>query len=134
MEKKNYTNGEITVSWEPKKCIHSANCLRFGNNVFDPKRRPWIDLSLSNTEHIIDTVQKCPSGALSFFHNEKKADNPSISPEFIIEILPDGPIICKNSVTINHSDGTKEIRTGVTALCRCGLSENKPFCDGSHKK
>jgi uncharacterized Fe-S cluster protein YjdI len=38
--KKEYTNGEITVVWEARKCIHSANCVRNNPNVFQPKQKP----------------------------------------------------------------------------------------------
>jgi CDGSH-type Zn-finger protein len=56
------------------------------------------------------------------------------SPVVNIEIKPGGPILIKSTVTIKHVDGAEEIKTGVTALCRCGASANKPFCDGAHKK
>lgn len=51
-----------------------------------------------------------------------------------IEIEPNGPIIITTACTIQHSDGRKEIKSGTTKLCRCGVSGNKPFCDDSHKK
>ena len=60
-----YPNGEITVIWKPDICIHSGICARGLPGVFDPKRRPWIDMSQAKTQQIIEQVKKCPSGALS---------------------------------------------------------------------
>jgi uncharacterized Fe-S cluster protein YjdI len=68
--KKEYSNGEVTVVWEPGKCIHSGNCVRNNPEVFQPKEKPWIKIEASSTEKIIDTVNKCPSGALTFFRNK----------------------------------------------------------------
>ena len=68
--KKEYTNGEITVVWEAGKCIHSANCVRNNPTVFQPKEKPWIKIDASSSEKIMETVNKCPSGALTFYRNK----------------------------------------------------------------
>jgi uncharacterized Fe-S cluster protein YjdI len=67
-----YTNGEITIVWKPDVCIHSGICARGLAGVFDPRRKPWIDMSQSDTEKIMEQVKKCPSGALSYFVNEEE--------------------------------------------------------------
>lgn len=67
--KKEYTNGEITVVWQPGKCIHSGNCVRNSPEVFQPKETPWIKIDASSSDKIIETVKKCPSGALSYYKN-----------------------------------------------------------------
>ena len=64
MEKR-YTNGEITVVWKPDICIHSGICARGLPLVFDPRRRPWIDMQHADTATIEKQVAACPSGALS---------------------------------------------------------------------
>ena len=69
--KKEYTNGEVTVVWQSGKCIHSGICVRNNPDVFQPKEKPWIKINGSSTEKIIEAVQKCPSGALTFYKNEK---------------------------------------------------------------
>ena len=66
-----YSNGEITVVWKPDVCIHSGVCFRGLPAVFDPRRRPWIVIENGDTEAISRQVEKCPSGALSFFINEE---------------------------------------------------------------
>ncbi len=68
--KKEYTNGEVTIVWQSGKCIHSANCVKNNPDVFRPKEQPWIKIDGSSTDKIIETVQKCPSGALTFYKNE----------------------------------------------------------------
>jgi uncharacterized Fe-S cluster protein YjdI len=67
-----YINGEVTVVWKPKVCIHSTVCWKGLIEVFNPKEKPWIKMDGAATERIIEQVRKCPSGALSFFMN---ADN-----------------------------------------------------------
>lgn len=64
MEKR-YTNGEITVVWKPDVCTHSGNCARGLRAVFDPARRPWIDMTQADSATIRAQVAQCPSGALS---------------------------------------------------------------------
>lgn len=68
-EIKEYSNGEITVLWEAKKCIHSANCVRNLSQVFQPKEKPWIKIDNATGKEIANAVSKCPSGALSIKTN-----------------------------------------------------------------
>ena len=63
---KRYTNGEITVIWQPSLCVHSGICARGLPRVFDPRRRPWVVLDHADTATIVNQVESCPSGALSF--------------------------------------------------------------------
>jgi uncharacterized Fe-S cluster protein YjdI len=64
MEKR-YSNGEITVVWKPEICAHSGICARGLPPVFDPKRKPWIELEHAESARIAEQVRACPSGALS---------------------------------------------------------------------
>lgn len=66
---KEYTNGEITVVWQPRMCAHSGVCARGLSSVFQPKEKPWIKIDGATTEEIKNTIDKCPSGALSYFMN-----------------------------------------------------------------
>ncbi len=63
---KRYSNGEITVVWQPSLCIHCGFCARGLPKVFDPSRRPWVILDGFATETIVNQVNACPSDALSF--------------------------------------------------------------------
>jgi uncharacterized Fe-S cluster protein YjdI len=62
---KEYSNGEITIVWQPSKCAHSGNCVKHLSSVFQPKSQPWIKMENATTAEITATVAKCPSGALS---------------------------------------------------------------------
>jgi uncharacterized Fe-S cluster protein YjdI len=65
MEKKLYSNGEITIVWQPSKCTHSGICVKTLPHVYNVNERPWIKLENATTQELIDQVNKCPSGALS---------------------------------------------------------------------
>ncbi|MGC4058486.1 MAG: (4Fe-4S)-binding protein [Chitinophagaceae bacterium] len=145
---KHYSNGEVTIVWQNEKCIHSTVCWKNSTglpDVFNPKDRPWIKPEAAETAAIIEQVKKCPSGALSFFMNADVAQNaapkaPETQPETqvqsetIIELAPKGPLMVYGNVVIKDADGNETRKSKVTALCRCGASANKPFCDGSHTK
>lgn len=131
---KKYTNGEITVIWKPGKCIHSKNCFTGLPGVFDPKKRPWINIQGDSTINIINQVNNCPSGALSYLSNSTNKENVK-EPDFqdiVIEAKPNGPLFVYGNIKIKKADGTLSEKNNVTAFCRCGNSKNKPFCDGSH--
>ncbi len=61
---KEYSNGEVTIVWEPQACVHSGICARGLPSVFKPKERPWVRLNAANTETLIGQVKQCPTGAL----------------------------------------------------------------------
>lgn len=65
-----FTNGEITVTYEPKRCVHAEKCAKGLSEVFRTSVIPWIDLDAAPTEMIVQQVQKCPSGALAFSYCE----------------------------------------------------------------
>ena len=69
--KKEYTNGEVTIVWQSGKCIHSGNCVRNNPKVFKPKEKPWITMEASTTAEIISAIDKCPSGALTYYGNRE---------------------------------------------------------------
>ncbi len=131
---KEYTNGEVTVVWQPKKCIHSAICKNGLFEVFNPKARPWINIQGAESERISAQVRKCPSGALSI-KDDKQNNTKNMSEQSNTEIvvLKNGPLMLKGSLSIKYKDGKEETQKEVY-LCRCGQSENKPYCDGAHKK
>ena len=137
---KNYSNKDITIVWKPDVCIHSTICWKGMLEVFNPRARPWIRMENSSTEKIIEQVRKCPSGALSYFMNEAVAaeTNDAVIAESAkvlkIEVTPNGPYLINAECLIVHSDGREETKTGTVALCRCGASANKPYCDGSHRQ
>ena len=75
MMQKKYSNEEITVIWKPGLCQHSTRCWKGLINVFDPRKKHWINMNADTTERIIEQVKKCPSGALSHLPNPKTDTN-----------------------------------------------------------
>lgn len=133
---KEYTNDEIVVCWEPKKCIHSRNCVKGLPEVFDRAKRPWINMAGASSEEIMKVIDRCPSGALSYRRVGDKstdtvqAQEPSAGAS--IKVVKKGPLLVEGSCRLIDRDG-KEIKScGPFALCRCGGSKRKPFCDGTH--
>lgn len=134
---KKYSNSEITITWEPDKCIHSREC--FGNlmKVFDPRKRPWINIDGATSEEIMNTIDKCPSKALAYYKNDSPQDTSTTEAtedSVKIKLLVNGPIEFNGECVIVDKDGNESFKSGKFFLCRCGSSNNKPFCDGSHRK
>ncbi|MBN8783467.1 MAG: (4Fe-4S)-binding protein [Terrimonas ferruginea] len=130
-----YTNGEVTVVWKPAACIHSKVCWQAATGlpeVFDPRRKPWIIMDNAGTARIVDQVKKCPSGALSFYYNNETDASAEVTTETRVEVVADGPLMVYGNLTVKDKTGQEEKKFRVTAFCRCGYSQNKPYCDGSH--
>lgn len=135
---KHYTNGEITIVWKPAMCIHSTKCWKGAAglmDVFNPMVKPWIKPEGASSERIIAQIGQCPSGALSYFHNEQPA-SPEQEPNStqIVEVLQNGPLLVYGNITVKDKDGNETPKNNVTAFCRCGQSGEKPYCDGSHAR
>ncbi len=67
---KEYSNGEITVKWQPKVCQHAAICVKTLPKVYNPKATPWIAVDNASTEELKNQISQCPSGALSYITNK----------------------------------------------------------------
>jgi uncharacterized Fe-S cluster protein YjdI len=132
---KEYTNGEVTVVWKPSVCIHSALCFKGLPPVFDPRKRPWVTPQGGTTAQITAQVDKCPSGALSYYHNAQLEEPTKVvDAETIVEVSANGPLLVYGNVKIRDAAGNEVVKNKVTAFCRCGASANKPYCDGTHNK
>ncbi len=127
---KRYTNDEVTVVWQPAKCIHSKKCFHALPAVFNPENRPWIQLEGTSSDDITAQVKRCPSGALSIEGDQEK----SAAEPVTLSVTKGGPLLLNGAVVITTPDGEHIQKEGMTALCRCGASANKPYCDGSHSK
>ena len=139
---KEYSNGEVTIVWKPDICMHSGNCFRGLNEVFDPRKRPWVTPDGITSNKIVEQIKKCPSGALSYYMNKdgpavnndipvvEKKDNVAIT----IEPSVNGPLLVHGNIELKDQQGAITKKSNITAFFRCGGSNNKPFCDGTHKK
>jgi CDGSH-type Zn-finger protein/uncharacterized Fe-S cluster protein YjdI len=125
--------GGFAVYWEPKLCNHTGNCFRGLPEVFQPQNRPWVLVDAASEDKIAAVVTTCPTGALHFERFDGGPQEPQPD-ETTIEARPNGPFHVRGRVRIVSSGG-KVIREDTrVALCRCGHSENKPFCDGTHRR
>ncbi|MBI9054893.1 MAG: (4Fe-4S)-binding protein [Bacteroidales bacterium] len=129
---KEYSNGEVTIVWKPNLCIHSTNCIKGLPEVFDMNKRPWINADGSTSDKIINQVRKCPSGALSFYMNTKKQKGEQNMSNVKVDLMENGPILVNGKIELKNSKGEAIPCENTVALCRCGGSKNKPFCDGTH--
>ncbi len=131
--KKEYTNGELTIVWKPEMCIHAAICVQTLPRVYNPAAKPWITIGDANTEELKAQINKCPSSALSYFmNNEDYNVSESKSFETEIEVLPNGPLLVHGQLKVIDKDGNVDVKDNTTAFCRCGASNNKPYCNGAH--
>jgi uncharacterized Fe-S cluster protein YjdI len=154
---KRYKNKDITVYWKPSACVHASYCYRELIEVFDPSRRPWVDMEGASTEKIIEVVNLCPTDALTWKWNDD-AKNEAVGrdqvnhikfrrPELLeiinrieeeqpvsVKIMVDGPIVLKGNFTLVYDETRREVQEGIISLCRCGASDHMPFCDGRHRK
>jgi len=126
-----YSNSQITVTFDPNLCIHAARCLWGLPEVFDVGRRKWIEPDAAQPGEIANTIERCPSGALQYEFADGTLELPDREP--VARAQRDGPLYVRGEITIVDAEGG-EIANGTRfALCRCGQSANKPFCDNSHR-
>jgi CDGSH-type Zn-finger protein len=130
--RKDYTGKEITVHDNRRICSHAAECLRNLESVFRLGERPWINADGAALESIIETVKKCPSGALSYsVKGVETRDQVERKP--LVMVGKNGPYHVTGGVEL---EGVDNWAIGASkehyVLCRCGASSNKPFCDGTH--
>src|SRR3954451_24846707 len=129
--KKEYATDEIVVEWEPRLCYHSQNCVRSLPQVFDEARRPWITADAASADDVEAAVARCPSGSLRSRRIGVPLAAARQRPE--VRASENGPLLVSGGVRIVDAEGTVLFEGERAALCRCGESGNKPFCDGTHK-
>ena len=134
MEEKIFTyEGEtLTVTYDLKRCIHAARCVHGLPDVFDPNRKPWVEVNNATPDALKSVIEECPTGALKY--QEHGTDTETKTTPCSISVSPDGPIYMKGTIVINTDSGEPIREEARAAFCRCGASKNKPFCDGAHSK
>ncbi len=130
-KRRRYENDRIAITFSPRRCIHAAECGSNLSAVFDAGRKPWINPDGGEPNEIADTIRKCPSGALQY---ERKDAEPGEAPDArnTVRAVKNGPVYVRGNLEILSADGELVHRDTRLALCRCGDSGNKPFCDNTH--
>jgi CDGSH-type Zn-finger protein/uncharacterized Fe-S cluster protein YjdI len=118
---------QISIEFEARRCIHSRFCVLWQPQVYQANvQGPWIHPAADTVEAIVAVAHNCPSGAIRYRRLDGGPDerSPAVN---LIYIRENGPLAVRAEIVINGN------RIGYRAtLCRCGASQNKPFCDGSH--
>jgi len=127
-----YPGDDVVVTWEGDLCIHIGECGRAKGDLFVTGRKPWCDPNLSSHDEVEEICERCPTGALSAqFADGSHVETPD--PENTVHVAYNGPLFVRGDLAI---DGASDDVPGLkyrAALCRCGASSNKPFCDNSHE-
>ena len=120
-----HTAPGVTVFYDRGRCLHFAECVRGLPQVFDVKKRPWIQPENASADEVAEVVRRCPSGALHYRLEEGPPEQPEQPTQ--VEFVSNGPINLRGDLSIEVSAGRmREVRA---SLCRCGRTENEPFCD-----
>jgi CDGSH-type Zn-finger protein/uncharacterized Fe-S cluster protein YjdI len=128
-----YRGEAINVTYDVHRCIHAEECVNRLGQVFDMNKRPWVQPDQATPEQIAETISHCPTGALHY----ERLDGGSaegIPVVNTIVLVEDGPVYLSGNLVIQNTDGEEVYTDTRLALCRCGVAENKPFCDNSHQK
>jgi CDGSH-type Zn-finger protein/uncharacterized Fe-S cluster protein YjdI len=126
-----YESDELRVTWSSARCIHYAACVRGLNAVFNPDAKPWIQPDKASVDAVLEAVSRCPTGALHAEVKQGKTPPETFDYNEMV-VSQDGPLYCRGSLQLQMPDGM--VVDTRMALCRCGASSHKPYCDGSHAK
>jgi len=126
-----YAGDKIIVRYDVKRCIHAEECVHGLPVVFKRNERRWIQPEGATADEIAAVVMRCPTGALHFERNDEGRPE-TISDENVIRVSPNGPLYIHGDIVLTSPDGSIILEDTRVALCRCGASKNKPFCDNSH--
>ena len=129
---RSYEGKGIIAHWEPSLCIHVAACIRALPETFVPDARPWIAIDTATAEEIQAAILQCPTGALRYTRTDGQ---PQEQPDIPTTVQPrlNGPLFVRGEVeVVDAQERTTRIAARL-ALCRCGASRNKPYCDLSHR-
>ena len=127
-----YEGEKANVVWDGRLCIHVGECGRSDDELCAGGRRPWCQPDLVPLGRVAEVVARCPTGALT-----QKIDGNTVEetpdPENTVHVANHGPLYLRGELQIQ---GAADDMPGVkvrAALCRCGESKNKPFCDNTHE-
>lgn len=127
-----YRGNDAEVDWDGRLCIHIGECGRAEGELFVGGRKPWCQPDLVPVENVLEVVKRCPTGALSL---RRKDGGPveTAAEENTVTVANNGPLYVRGKLKV---DGAPADAPGLqfrAALCRCGKSKNKPYCDNTHE-
>ncbi|MES0489013.1 MAG: thiamine pyrophosphate-dependent enzyme [Leptospirales bacterium] len=125
-----YKGEKITIRDNRGICSHAGFCTSGLPSVWRSGVEPWIDANGATPDEIKGIIHKCPSGALAYEEAGKIETSFHELPE--IQVLRDGPYSVRGNIALENEELPEGVGSEHYALCRCGKSRNKPFCDGTH--
>lgn len=129
-----YHTPEIAITFDPNLCIHSAVCIRGLPVVFDVSRADWVRPGAASADAVQALVARCPSGALQAVRAGQVPERTPAVGGPTVTFQSDGPVLIRGALDLTLPTGVKERREGSVAVCRCGQTQNDPWCDGSHSR
>ncbi|MCA9604775.1 MAG: CDGSH iron-sulfur domain-containing protein [Myxococcales bacterium] len=127
-----YEGEQRDVTWDGRLCIHIGECGRSEGELFVGGRDPWCQPDLGTAEDVQDVVERCPTGALVHLRKDGRVLETAPAENTVV-VANHGPLYVRGDLAI---EGAPDDAPGLrfrAALCRCGASKNKPFCDNSHE-
>ncbi len=125
-----YKGKNITINDNRGICAHIGHCTDDFPSIFRMKTEPWIDPDAEDKDSVINATRNCPSGALSYSLDHELHNSVEREPAIIVS--KDGPYFVQGGISFEDPNGDVTESPEHYALCRCGGSKNKPFCDGTH--
>jgi len=125
-----YAGKGITIFDNRALCAHAGHCTDGLASVSRMRSEPWIDADGAPVQDIIDTIRRCPSGALSYAIDGVEAAPVERAP--MVTVSANGPYEITGGIELMGVKQGAGASSEHYTLCRCGASKNKPFCDGSH--
>jgi CDGSH-type Zn-finger protein len=129
-QRDDYAGQSITIHDNRSLCAHSGRCTDNLAKVFKLGTEPWIDPDGDTAEEIARVVSMCPSGALGYSIEGTENRDRGGDPQVIL--APNGPYVIVGGADLEGTELPKGGTPDRLALCRCGQSQNKPFCSGKH--
>ncbi len=128
-----YPGEAADVSWHGRLCIHIGECGRAQGDLFVGGRKPWCQPDAAPNDEVEEVVLRCPTGALTYdFADGSRAE--TADTDNTVQVAYNGPLFVRGDLDIEGAPTDAPGLKFRAALCRCGQSKNKPFCDNSHEK
>lgn len=127
-----YVGSSVDVQWDGRLCIHVGECGRSQGALFESGRDPWCQPDVTSVGEVVDVVKRCPTGALSYMPKDGTPTE-TAPPTNSVMVANNGPYYLRGDLRVAGAPADAPATQFRAALCRCGQSKNKPFCDNSHE-
>ena len=125
-----YETKDITVLDNRGTCSHFGNCTDHLPQVFHVKGDPFVTPEGAPADQVEEIVRQCPSGALGFIKDGVRYEGEQREAEIFVS--HNQSYWVRGGIQLEGEPRNQGSSLEHYALCRCGQSKNKPFCDGSH--